>query len=71
MMDYKPDKPISPGFIDPSDIFQMVQRLAGKRRYYSTMGSGANPAMSFGDPSSFQAFLSQSQQRANALTNNV
>lgn len=70
-MDFKPQQPASPGYIDPSRLFQMVGRLSGKRRYYGTIGSGTGASTSFGDPSNFQSFLNQYQQRANALMSDV
>lgn len=70
-MAFEPDAPIDPGFIDPNGLFRMVQNLSGKRRYYSSMGSGQSPAMSFGDPDKFQALLNQSQQQARLLMSNT
>jgi hypothetical protein len=68
-MTFQPDKPSSPSFINPGALFQMVNKLSGRRRYYGTMGSGKYGASSYGDPDRFQAFMNTQQRRANLLMN--
>lgn len=73
-MSYKPTNPAAAmGFIDPSTMFNMVQRMTQDRRRYNlvnnSLGSGetavsSNPTA----PDRFQSFLSAMSNRTDRMT---
>jgi hypothetical protein len=69
---YKPSNPAS-GFINPANLFGMVQRLQTQGRRNSLMsgslGSGKVAAPSTGDPDKFQSFLNVFSNRVPRLMN--